>query len=59
MTVSLALALAAGMPPKASLNHLKTGVGTTLGHIAIIVALGTMLGKMLAESAALTASRIL
>jgi GntP family gluconate:H+ symporter len=28
----------------------ETGVGGTLGHIAIIVALGTMMGKMMAES---------
>jgi GntP family gluconate:H+ symporter len=28
----------------------ETGVGNTLGHIALVVALGTMLGKMMAES---------
>jgi GntP family gluconate:H+ symporter len=50
MTVSLALALAAGMPPQSIVKSFETGVGTTLGHIAIIVALGTMLGKMMAES---------
>ncbi len=50
MTVSIALALAAGMPPQSIVKSFETGVGTTLGHIAIIVALGTMLGKMMAES---------
>jgi gluconate:H+ symporter, GntP family len=50
MTVSIALALAAGMPPQSIVKSFETGVGNTLGHIAIIVALGTMLGKMMAES---------
>ena len=50
MTVSLGLALIAGMPAEAVVKSFETGVGTTLGHIAIIVALGTMLGKMMAES---------
>ncbi len=48
--VSLALALAAGMPFTAGVRSFELGMGATLGHIAIIVALGTMLGKMLAES---------
>jgi len=47
---SLALALAAGMPFSAGIHSFELGLGATLGHIAIIVALGTMLGKMLAES---------
>ena len=47
---SLALALAAGMPFVAGIHSFELGLGATLGHIAIIVALGTMLGKMLAES---------
>ena len=32
------------------ISSFEAGVGYTLGHIAIIVALGTMLGKMMAES---------
>jgi GntP family gluconate:H+ symporter len=48
--VSLALALAAGMPADKVVKSFETGVGNSLGHIAIIIALGTMLGKMLAES---------
>ncbi len=50
MTVSLGLALIAGMPPQTIVKSFESGVGTTLGHIAVIVALGTMLGKMMAES---------
>lgn len=48
--VSFALALAAGMPAKDIVASYEAGVGKTLGHIALIVALGTMLGKMMAES---------
>ena len=50
MAVSLALALATGMPPQTVVKSFEAGVGGTLGHIAIIVALGTILGKMMAES---------
>ena len=49
-TVSLALALAAGMNPTEVVRSFETGMGNALGHIAIVIALGTMLGKMLAES---------
>ena len=48
--VSLGLALAAGMPAGEIVAAYEQGVGRTLGHIALIVALGTMLGKMMAES---------
>ncbi len=48
--VSLALAVSAGMPVSQVIHSFETGMGGTLGHIAIIVALGTMLGKMMAES---------
>jgi len=47
---SLFLAVVAGMPLAAVVHSFETGVGATLGHIAVVVALGTMLGKMLAES---------
>src|SRR6201987_1242843 len=47
---SLALAVAAGMPVSAIVKSFEAGLGNTLGHIAIVVALGTMLGKMMAES---------
>ena len=50
LLVSLTLALVAGMPFTAGIHSFEQGMGAILGHIAIIVALGTMLGKMLAES---------
>ena len=48
--VSLGLALLAGIPAPEIVSAYEQGVGKTLGHIALIVALGTMLGKMMAES---------
>ncbi|MCY0388847.1 gluconate:H+ symporter [Robbsia sp. Bb-Pol-6] len=50
MIVSVALALAVGMPMPTIVKSFETGVGGTLGHIAIVIGLGTMLGKMMAES---------
>lgn len=32
------------------IGSIKTGMGNTLGILAIVLALGTMLGKMMAES---------
>ncbi len=52
---SLSIAVAAGMPLSAVIHSFEAGVGGTLGHIAIVVALGTMLGKMMAESGGATA----
>ena len=52
--VSLALGVAAGMPLGAAIKALQDGVGNTLGFIAIVVGLGTMLGKLMAESGAAT-----
>ncbi|AOK28740.1 permease DsdX [Burkholderia singularis] len=48
--VSLGLGLAVGMPMDKIVKSFETGNGNTLGHIAIVVGLGTMLGKMMAES---------
>jgi GntP family gluconate:H+ symporter len=48
--VSLALAIVTGMPVASIVHSFEAGVGGALGHIAIVVALGTMLGKMMAES---------
>src|ERR1039457_5199098 len=50
LLASLFLAVVAGMPLSTVIHSFETGVGATLGHIAVIVALGTMLGKMMAES---------
>ena len=47
---SLGLAAATHMPLVASVRSFEAGFGNTLGHVAIVVALGTMLGKMLTES---------
>jgi gluconate:H+ symporter, GntP family len=49
---ALSLAVVTGMPMTQVIHSFETGVGGVLGHIAIIVALGTMLGKMMAESGA-------
>ena len=56
ITVSLAMGLAAGMSATAVVKAFQDGVGGVLGFIAVVVGLGTMLGKMMAESGA--ASRI-
>ncbi|WP_374981472.1 gluconate:H+ symporter [Pseudomonas solani] len=48
--VSIGLALTTGMPAQDIMVAYEAGVGRTLGHIALVVALGTMLGKMMAES---------
>jgi GntP family gluconate:H+ symporter len=47
---SLGLAMATGMPMHAIVRSFEAGLSGTMGHIAIVVALGTMLGKMMAES---------
>jgi GntP family gluconate:H+ symporter len=47
---ALSLAVVVGMPLATVIHSFEAGVGGTLGHIAIVVALGTMLGKMMAES---------
>src|SRR5580698_5129407 len=50
LLTSLALAVVTGMPLHTIIHSFEAGVGGTLGHIAVVVALGTMLGKMMAES---------
>jgi GntP family gluconate:H+ symporter len=50
MTVSIALAMVTGMPMQTIVHSFEVGVGGTLGHIAVVIGLGTMLGKMMAES---------
>ena len=47
---SIGLAVAVRMPLSAVVKSFEAGLGGTLGHIAIVVGLGTMLGKMMAES---------
>jgi len=52
--VSLAMGIAAGMPLDAAVKAFQDGVGNVLGFIAVVVGLGTMLGKLMAESGAAT-----
>lgn len=54
VSVSLALGVVAGMPLPAAVKAFQDGVGGTLGFIAIVLGLGTMLGKIMAESGAAT-----
>ena len=54
VSVSLVMGVAAGMPPGAAVKAFQDGVGSTLGFIAVVLGLGTMLGKMMAESGAAT-----
>jgi len=50
VVVSVALGFAVGMPMGDIVKSFEAGVGGTLGHIALVIGLGTMLGKMMAES---------
>ncbi|MGQ0642849.1 MAG: GntP family permease [Gemmatimonadaceae bacterium] len=54
VAVSLGMGIAAGMPAANAVKAFQDGVGGALGFIAIVVGLGTMLGKMMAESGAAT-----
>src|SRR5687767_12095262 len=47
---SLFVAICSGKPLVESAKAFQDGVGQTLGFIAVVVGLGTMLGKLLAES---------
>jgi GntP family gluconate:H+ symporter len=51
-TISLAMGAVAGMPLTAAVKAFQDGVGNALGFIAIVVGVGTMLGKIMAESGA-------
>jgi GntP family gluconate:H+ symporter len=54
VSVSIAMGIAAGMPLVAAAKAFQDGVGGALGFIAVVVGLGTMLGKMMVESGAAT-----
>lgn len=47
---ALMLGLLTGMNAEDAISSITGGVGGTLGTIAIVIGLGTMLGKMMAES---------
>lgn len=50
MIVSVFMGVAAGMPFDKIVGSIQAGMGNTLGFIALVLGLGTMLGKMLEES---------
>src|SRR3954447_12100505 len=47
---SMALGLAAGMPPEKVLKSIQSGFGEALGFIAVVVGLGAMIGRFLEYS---------
>jgi len=49
---SLAVGIAEGMSPAETLKSIQNGVGSTLGSIALILAFGAMLGKLIEDSGA-------
>jgi GntP family gluconate:H+ symporter len=53
-TISLGLGVAAGMDLGAAVKAFQDGVGGVLGFIAVVVGLGTMLGKLMGESGGAT-----
>ncbi|KIP98678.1 MULTISPECIES: gluconate:H+ symporter [Pseudomonas] len=46
LLVATGLALAAGVPVEQLTEAIEGGLGKTLGHIAVIIALGAMIGRM-------------
>ncbi len=52
IVVSLGMGAVAGMPLADAATAFQNGVGSALGFIAIVVGVGTMLGKVMAESGA-------
>src|SRR5580765_3335122 len=47
---SMAMGLAAGMPPEKVLKSIQTGFGDALGFIAVVLGLGAMIGRFLEYS---------
>ncbi len=50
LVVSLGVGLASGVAPAALPTLIETGVGSTLGHVALIIALGAMIGRLVEVS---------
>ncbi|ALV06968.1 GntP family permease [Roseateles depolymerans] len=50
LVVSMAVGLATGMPLNKLASAISSGAGKTLGAVGLVVALGAMLGKLLADS---------
>src|SRR5580700_5322299 len=55
LIASMALGLASGMAPQAVLKSIQAGFGEALGFIAVVVALGAMIGRYLEHSGGGTA----
>ncbi len=52
LVAAMVIGIGAGLEPAVALKHFQDGLGTTMGGIAAVIALGAMLGKLLAESGA-------
>ena len=50
LIVSIGVGFATGMQPTAIVKSLTDGAGKTLGAVGVVIALGAMLGKILADS---------
>jgi GntP family gluconate:H+ symporter len=50
LVVSVGVGFATGMEPDGIVSHLVTGAGKTLGAVGVVIALGAMLGKILADA---------
>ena len=49
---SIVVGIIAGMDPEAIVKTIQTGMGNTLGFLVLILGLGAMLGKLVADSGA-------
>jgi len=54
MLVSALTGLAAGLPPAVIAGAFQEGVGSTLGFTAVVISLGAIFGKLLADSGGAT-----
>jgi gluconate transporter len=50
LITAMALGLSAGMPPDKVLRSIQTGFGEALGFVAVVIGLGTMIGRYLEHS---------
>ncbi|MFL2861969.1 MAG: GntP family permease [Pirellulales bacterium] len=50
LTASIGVGLAAGMSPETVIESMTSGMGNTLGFVAVVVGLGSIFGMMLEQS---------
>jgi GntP family gluconate:H+ symporter len=50
LLVSVLVALTAGVPPSDLAGVIESGAGSTLGHVALILPLGAMIGRLIQQS---------